>query len=101
MVFQFANNGEITRRIFEGAACGAMIITSRIDAATGIYDVFQEDVDMIYYNSHEECLEKIKYYLDNDDERRKIAYSGQKKVMEKHTIKSRMDELMDKVEEMI
>ena len=101
MVFQFANNGEISRRIFEGAACGAMIITSRIDAATGIYDVFQEDIDMIYYNSREECLEKIKYYLDHDDERRKIAYNGQKKVMEKHTIKNRMDDLMQKVEEMI
>ena len=56
---------------------------------------------MIYYSNEEECLEKIKYYLEHDDERKKIAYSGQKKVMEKHTIKSRMDDLMEKVEEMI
>tara|TARA_R110000824_G_scaffold231335_2_gene419152 strand:+ start:31185 stop:32096 length:912 start_codon:yes stop_codon:yes gene_type:complete len=101
MVFQFANNGEITRRIFEGAACGAMVITSKIDASTGIYDIFEEGIDIIYYNSPNECLEKIEYYLEHDQEREKIAYSAHQKVMASHTLRNRMDTMLNKMEQMI
>ena len=101
IVFQFAKYNEVTRRIFEGAACGALVITNAITPNTGIYDIFEEDKDMIYYRSAWDCLEKIKYYLVHDKEREKIAYNAHKKVMTAHTLRHRVDTMLNKIEELV
>ena len=55
---------------------------------------FKDGSDLIMYKSYEEALDKASYYLSHDDERERISLSGYTKVMEKHTLEQRFDEIL-------
>ncbi len=95
---QCSQYGEITRRIFECMAMSNLVITDKLGDHTHINDLFVEDKDIVYYSSIEECIEKIKYYLDHDKEREQIALNGYNKVIENHTISNRVDEWLNIIE---
>ena len=99
IVFQCSQFKEITRRIFEGMACGNLVITDRLPKETKIDDLFIENEDIVYYDTAEEAAEKIKYYLSNEQERNRIANNGFQKVMANHTVKARVDSLLKVYEE--
>jgi len=40
-------------------------------------------------------MDKVRYYLKNEDEREKIAIAGQKKVLEHYTYKKQMEKIFD------
>lgn len=90
--FQCSQFGEVTRRVFEGMAVGNMMLTDRLSEKTHINDLFIEDKDIVYYSSIDECIDKIKYYMNNDKERLAIAKSGHDKVIANHSITARVDE---------
>jgi len=92
IVLQCSQFGELTRRIFEGMACGKMVLTDKLSPDTHIEDLFEDGKDIIYYSSIDECIEKARYYIEHDDERRQIALNGYNKVMANHSIKARVDE---------
>lgn len=91
MVFQCSQYKEITRRIFEGMACGKMVITDRLPIETKLHELFIEDKDIVYYSDAQDAIDKIRYYASNDVERQKIALNGYSKVMAYHTTKQRVD----------
>lgn len=97
MVFQKSQYGEITRRIFEGMACGKMVITDRLSPDTGLSDIFKDGEDIVYYDSADEAIDKINYFASHDDEREAIAKNGYNKVITSHSIAARVDELMELV----
>ncbi len=100
----FLNNGlitvqnsrhkEITRRIFEGAACGTLVITDRLPEKTNIDTMFVEDHDIVYYDTMAECISKINYYLNDPRERNRITLNGRKKVTEEHTQTQRVIQIL-------
>jgi spore maturation protein CgeB len=85
MVLQNSRWGEITRRIFEGMACGKLVITDRLSESTGLSEIFIENKDIVYYDSMVDCIEKINYYNENKEERESIAKSGMLKVLDNYT----------------
>ena len=85
IVFQFSSSGEMTRRIVEGAACGAMILTDAVHPIRNLHSLFTEDEDIVFYSTADGCLAKAKYYLENDDERIRISENMNKKIAENHT----------------
>ena len=85
MVLQNSRWGEITRRIFEGMACGKLVITDRLSESTGLSEIFIENKDIVYYDSMIDCIEKINYYNENKEERESIAKSGMLKVLDNYT----------------
>lgn len=93
IVFQCSKYKEITRRIFEGMACGKMVITDRIPESTGIKSIFEEDRDIVYYDTAEEAVEKIRYYLSHEKERKEIALNGLIKIHQGHSVIHRVDTL--------
>lgn len=93
MVFQNSQFKEITRRVFEGMACGRMVITDRLPPETGMNDLFKENEDIVYYDNANDAIDKIKYYSEHDSERERIAKNGYDKVMANHTTKQRVDTL--------
>lgn len=95
VVFQFANHDEITRRIMEGGGCKNAIIQNRISAATGIYEMFEEDVDMCYYSSVQECIDKVRRLLEDDDYRNKLATNMYEKVTKYHMVGNRVNQVLD------
>jgi hypothetical protein len=95
IVVQHSRWGEITRRIFEGMACGKLVITDRLNKATHIDDLFIEDLDIIYYDNLKECIDKINYYYINEKTRLEIANSGKSKVIQNHTQQQRVDLILN------
>lgn len=70
-------------RVFEHAASRAFSLTTRTPA---ILEIFQEDENIICYESVAEAREKIDHYLPRQSERKRIAAAGHQLVAEKgHT----------------
>ena len=74
-------NDVYTTRSFEIPACGTMMIAERTDAH-GL--LFNEDVEAVFFDTKEELLRKIKYYLGNDNLRKSIADAGYQRVINSH-----------------
>jgi spore maturation protein CgeB len=94
MVIQNSRWGEITRRIFEGMACGKMVLTDKLDISRGLEELFIDGEDIVLYNDMFDCIEKMNYYNENEEERERIAYNGMVKVIANHTQIQRVDKLI-------
>ena len=57
-------------------------------------DDFVPGEDFVYYESKEDLLAKIEYYLSHDDERDAIAKKGHDKVAAAHTFRHRVREML-------
>lgn len=88
IVFQKSRYGEVTRRIFEGMSCKKLVITDRLSSNKQLDQIFKENEEIVFYSTKEEALEKIQFYLNNDDERNRIAENGYKKVIDCFTTKN-------------
>ena len=96
MVIQNSRWKEITRRIFEGMACGKLVITDRLPAETGLSEMFIEGEDIVYYDEMFDCIEKMNYYNENEEERERIAHNGMMKVLHNYTQIQIVDKLIEK-----
>lgn len=96
IVFQNSRWQEITRRVFEGMACGKLVITDRLPEHTHIGDLFIEDEEIVYYTNVSECISKINYYLSPEglEKATTIATRGFEKVMQHHTQVQRVEILL-------
>lgn len=92
IVLQNSQYGEITRRIFEGAAVGKMVLTDRLPLETRLHELLIEDQDIVYYNDAQDAINKINYYISHDQDRERIALNGYNKVMTEHSVKARVDQ---------
>lgn len=88
IVFQKSRYGEVTRRIFEGMSCKKLVITDRLPLNKQLDQIFKEDEEIVFYSTKEEALEKIQFYLNNDQERNRIAENGYSKVIDCFTTKN-------------
>jgi glycosyltransferase involved in cell wall biosynthesis len=70
-------------RLFEAAGMGSCLLT---DYKSNLSDIFDLDKELVTYQTTDEAIDKIKYLLNNETERRAIALAGQKKVLEKYSI---------------
>jgi spore maturation protein CgeB len=86
---------DLNVRVFEAMAAGAMLITNR--DADGLNELFQENIHLVCYESNDELISKIRYYLEHDEERREIARKGHEEVMAKHTYQVRTREILRRV----
>jgi glycosyltransferase involved in cell wall biosynthesis len=85
MVIQNSRWKEITRRIFEGMACGKLVLTDNLPPETGLRDMFADGEDIVYYDDMFDCIEKMNYYNENEQERERIAHNGMVKVLHNYT----------------
>ena len=85
MVIQNSRWKEITRRIFEAMACGKMVLTDRLPEETGLSEMFIDGEDIVYYDEMFDCIEKMNYYNENEEERERIAHNGMMKVLHNYT----------------
>jgi spore maturation protein CgeB len=91
IVIQHSRWGEITRRIFEGMACGKLVITDRLNEEVELDSLFIDGENIILYDDIQDCAEKIAYYNNNPMERNEIAWNGYQKVLNNHTQIQRVD----------
>lgn len=91
IVFNISMLDDLNMRTFEAMATGSFLLTNWIPT---IEEFFQDGKHLALYRSHDEMVDKVKYYLKHDDEREKIAQAGYEEVMAKHTIQHRVDVIL-------
>jgi len=73
-------------RLFEATGVGTCLVT---DWKQNIGELFEPDIEVVTYRSPEECLDKIKWLLNNPIARKKIAKAGQARTLRDHTFGQR------------
>lgn len=81
--------GLLTRRFFRTMASGRLFLTEYCD---GLESHFKNHEHLVWFNGIEEGLDLIKYYLDHDGERERIASKGRKEILLKHTFETRLQQ---------
>ena len=98
IVFQFSSSGEMTRRLVEGAACGAVVVTDRLPVIRKINSLFVPNKNIIYYDNIEGCIHSMEALLSDDKHRNEIASSMEKKILKNHTGLARAKDLLAHIE---
>jgi hypothetical protein len=99
MIIQNSRWGEVTRRLFEGMACGKLVICDRLNKSKKLHELFIDGEDIIYYDDIVDCINKINYYQENIEERERIAKNGYNKVLQNHTQVQRVEFIIEKYKE--
>lgn len=73
-------------RLFETTGVGACLLT---DWKENLSELFEHDREVLTYRSAEECVEKVNYILENEEQRRSIAEAGQLRTLREHTFENR------------
>jgi spore maturation protein CgeB len=77
-----------TTRSVEIPACGGFLLAERTDEHRRL---FREDVEAAYFSTKEELIQKVKYFLFDDERRRLIALNGfQKAVTAPYTYEAQL-----------
>lgn len=79
-------------RMFESTGTGTLLVT---EAAPNLSQLFESDREVVTYRSKEEAVEKIRYYLEHDNERQSIASAGQRRTLRDHNSRVRAQEVVE------
>ena len=84
----------IPLRIWDVLGCGGFLLTN-YQAEIPYY--FKEGEDLVCFDGLEDLCEKVGYYLEHEEERKRIAWNGYHKVREKHSYIERIHTILDTV----
>lgn len=79
-------------RLFEATGTGSCLLT---DNKSNISDLFYPGKEVVVYDNQDDCIEKARWLLDNEEERRNIALSGHMKTIRSHTVEQRCRQILD------
>ena len=82
----------IPLRVVDILACGGFVLTN---FQPEIAEYFREGEEIATFRSLEECMEKIRYYLQNNAEREAIAAAGKRKVQDAFSYRSGLIKLLE------
>ena len=78
-------------RIFDIMGAGGFVLTNY---QAEIPEIFEIGKDLAVYESQEDLLNQIGYYLEHDEERLEIAKRGQEKVKEYHSYAAKLNQIL-------
>lgn len=74
----------VNARPFEAMSCGAMLLEQD---SPELAKLFTPGVDYVPWTTNDDLLQKVRYYLEHEDERALIASNGQNKIEELYSAK--------------
>jgi spore maturation protein CgeB len=90
-----ANRDDHVMRTFEIPACGGFMLTER--SATH-EELFSENHEAAFFSTPDEFVEKVRIYLERDEDRARIAAAGHRKItLGRHTYDDRLEEIIKAV----
>jgi len=92
-----------TARVFETMLSGAFYLSNFIpppDDPLPITKHLVEDKEIVVFKNRNDLLNKVKYYLEHENERRKIAQAGRRACLERMTYSSLVSRLAEKLSSM-
>jgi len=96
--FNVHNRGKYTvggYRLFDLPANGVMQISDGDEYLKTFFEVGEE---VVGYRDIDDLIDKVHYYLMHDEERRRIAINGYRRVMQEHRFSLRMQQLGELIE---
>lgn len=78
-------------RLYEATGTGAMLLT---DTKKNLADLFLPGREVVAYADGADCAEKVRYFLEHEDERAAIALAGQQRTLSSHTYLRRMEQFI-------
>ena len=81
----------LNARAFEVAGCGGFQL---ITESSAVARHFEPGKEIETFHDLGELREKVRYYLDHDDERRAIAEAGRKRAHAEHTYRHRLQQML-------
>ncbi|SCY05427.1 spore maturation protein CgeB [Lachnospiraceae bacterium XBB2008] len=85
----------LPQRIWDVMGSGGFLLTN---SQSEIPDYLNPGEHLETYDSLDELVEKINYYLAHEDERREIAFAGYTEVKNRHTVLHRVMEMIKKIQ---
>ncbi|MEY4731163.1 MAG: hypothetical protein RL681_109 [Candidatus Parcubacteria bacterium] len=82
----------IHARIFELAACRACVISGYTE---GVERYYEPDREMVFYRTNAELVDKVRMYLDQPDERKRIAAAAYGRTIREHTYEQRFRDILN------
>lgn len=87
--------GGTPQRVIDIMGAGGFVMTNYCEETA---ELFEENKEIVMFKTPEELFEKAGYYLQHDEERKKIAKAGHDKVVESYTYEKKLKALLDWVE---
>lgn len=95
---EIAGNCAGNIRMFEATGVGTCLLT---DYKENLSELFIPDQEIVTYNSVNECIEKIKWLIENPNERKKIALAGQAKTIKEHNTQKRVEQIVSYISDIL
>ena len=84
----------IPLRAFDIMGVGGFLLSNYQEE---LLEHYENEVDMVIYESMEDAIEKIRFYLQHEELRSKIAANGRKKTLEEHSLQECMTKIFEVV----
>lgn len=84
-------------RLFEATGTGSCLVT---DWKENLADLFDVDRELVTFKSPQECIAKVRYLLDHEQERTRIAAAGKARTLSDHTLEKSITEFAHELERM-
>ncbi len=98
IVFNCSVRNDLNMRVFEALATGALLVTDSAPGS-GLEELFEDGRHLVLYRDERELFQRVAYYLEHDEERRRIGEAGRMEVLRAHTYRHRVEEMMAALEE--
>lgn len=79
----------------EAGGCKLAVVTNKISQETGIYSLFKDGVDIMYYETQEDAARKIKLLLEDDFLRNALAENIYDKINKHHRASTRCQQIIN------
>ena len=100
IAFQYARWQEVTRRVFEAAACGSCVVTNRLPAGAAMEQLFEDGKSVVLYSNGWQLLSCLVQLLRQPERAARIGARGQELVLQSHTQHSRAKQLISLVKKL-
>lgn len=80
----------VNMRLYEATGMGTLLVT---DNGEHLGDVFVPGDEAVSYSTTGELVDRVRYFLEHDEERAEVAAAGQARTLRDHTYGRRMGEL--------
>ena len=84
--------GAVNQRVFDVPSCSQFLLT---DYAEQLEDLFVVGKEVVCYRNVDEIEDLVSYYSRHDEQRRKIASNGYKRVIKDHTYVARINDMVN------
>ncbi|MFP4444682.1 MAG: glycosyltransferase [Desulfosudaceae bacterium] len=88
----------LSNRVFAVVGCGGFYLGRK---NPGLSSVFTVGKELETFDSEAEAVDKIRFYLEHENERKKIALAGQQKVLNQYTYKHQIGKIFNWVNQQL